>query len=52
MKDQYWVVYCFKWVRTKMNGIVNKFLLARDKFMPQMHLIQPGFTYVHVGHLL
>ena len=28
-----------------MNKIVNKFLLARDKFMPEMHLRQPGFTY-------
>ena len=28
----------------KMNEIVNKFLLARDKFMPEMHLKQPGFT--------
>ena len=28
-----------------MNQIVNKFLLARDRFMPEMHLRQPGFTY-------
>ena len=28
-----------------MNEIVNKFLLAEDKFMPEMHLRQPGFTY-------
>ena len=28
-----------------MNEIVNTFLLAGDKFMPEMHLIQPGFTY-------
>ena len=28
-----------------MNKIVNKCLLARDKFMPEMHLRQPGFTY-------
>ena len=28
-----------------MNKIVNKFLLAGDKFMPKMHLKQPGFTY-------
>ena len=27
-----------------MNEIVNKFLLVRDKFMPEMHLKQPGFT--------
>ena len=28
-----------------MNEIINKFLLAGDKFMPEMHLRQPGFTY-------
>ena len=28
-----------------MNAIVSKLLLAGDKFMPEMHLIQPGFTY-------
>ena len=28
-----------------MNEIVNKFLLARDKFMPEIHFRQPGFTY-------
>ena len=28
-----------------MNEIVNKFLLAGEKFMPEMHLRQPGFTY-------
>ena len=33
----------------KMNGIVNKFLLAADKFMPEMHLKQPGFTYSACG---
>ena len=27
-----------------MNGIVNKFLLVGDKFMPELHLKQPGFT--------
>ena len=27
-----------------MNEIVNKFLLAGDKFIPEMHLKQPGFT--------
>ena len=32
-----------------MNEIVNKFLLARDKFMPVMHLRQPGFTYSACG---
>ena len=28
-----------------MNEMVNKFLLARDKFMSEMHLRQPGFAY-------
>ena len=28
-----------------MNEIVNKFLLAGDKFLPEMHLKQTGFTY-------
>ena len=28
-----------------MNEIANKFLLAGDKFIPEMHLKQPGFTY-------
>ena len=28
-----------------MNEIINKFLLVGDKFMPEMHLRQPGFTY-------
>ena len=33
----------------KINEIVNKFLLAGDKFMPEMHLKQPGFTYSACG---
>ena len=28
-----------------MNNIVNKLLLARDKFMPETHLRQTGFIY-------
>ena len=32
-----------------MNEIVNKFLLAGDKFMPEMHLKQPGFNYNTCG---
>ena len=28
-----------------MNEIVNNFLLAGDKFMLEMHLKQPVFTY-------
>ena len=33
----------------KMNEIVNKFLLVGDKFMPEMHLRQAGFTYSACG---
>ena len=32
-----------------MNDIVNKFLLAGDKLMLEMHLKQPGFTYSACG---
>ena len=32
-----------------MNEIVNKFLLVRGKFMPKVHLKQPGFTYSGSG---
>ena len=32
-----------------MNEIVNKFLLVGDKFMPEMHLKQPSFTYGACG---
>ena len=32
-----------------MNEIVNRFLLAGDKFMPEMHLKLPGFTYSACG---
>ena len=32
-----------------MNEIVNKFLLVGDKFMPEMHLKQPAFTYSACG---
>ena len=32
-----------------MNQIVNKFLLAGDKFIPEMDLRQPGFTYSACG---
>ena len=35
--------------RITMNKIVNKFLLVGDKFMPEMHLKQPGFTYSACG---
>ena len=45
------MIFCFN-VHAKlykMNEIVNKFLLAGDKFMPEMHLKQPGFTYSACG---
>ena len=32
-----------------MNDIINKFLLAGDKFIPEMHLKQPGFNYSACG---
>ena len=41
------MIFCFKLY--KMNEIVNKFLLVGDKFTPEMHLRQPGFTYSACG---
>ena len=32
-----------------MNNMINKFLLAGDKFMPEMHLRQPQFVYSACG---
>ena len=32
-----------------MNKMVTKFLLAGNKFMPKMHLMQPGFTQSACG---
>ena len=32
-----------------MNNLINKFLLAGDKFMPEIHLRQPQFTYSACG---
>ena len=32
-----------------MNETVNKVLFVGDKFMPEMHLKQPGFTYSACG---
>ena len=39
-------MFCFKgnFIEYKMNDIVNKFLLAGDKFMPKRHLRQLQFT--------
>ena len=47
MRFHYWVVSCFKIIT--MNEIVNKYLIDGDKFMPEMHLKQPGFTYSACG---
>ena len=32
-----------------MNNVINKFLLAGDKFMPEMQLRQPQFVYSACG---
>ena len=32
-----------------MNEIINKYLLVGDKFMPEMHLKEPRFTYSACG---
>ena len=32
-----------------MNNVINKFLLAGDKFMPEMHLRQSQFVYIACG---
>ena len=33
----------------KMNKIINKLLLTGDKFIPELHLKQPGFIYSVCG---
>ena len=33
----------------KMNDIINTLLLSEDKFMPEMHLRQPQFSYSTCG---
>ena len=36
----------------KANSIINNFLLAGNKFMPQLHLVDPIVkNTVHVDHL-
>ena len=35
-----------------MNNVINKFLLAGDKFMPEMRLRQPQFVIALVDLLL
>ena len=36
-------------VLININNIINKFLLAGDRFMPEMHLRQPQFVYSACG---
>ena len=36
-------------MKIKMNEIVKKFFLVGDKFMPEMYLRQPRFTYSACG---
>ena len=40
---------CFDYITYTMNDIINKLLLAGDKFMPEIHLKQPGFTFRACG---
>ena len=47
IKFHCWVIFCFECI--KMNEVVNKFLLAGDKFIPEMHLKQRGSTYSACG---
>ena len=44
-------MFCFECnsIEYKMNEIVNTLLLVGHKFMPEMHLKQPGFTYSACG---
>ena len=39
----------FVLIKYKMNNLINKFLLAGDKFVPEIHLRQPQFTYSACG---
>ena len=45
------MIFCFNAHANlyKMNEIVNTFLLAGDKSMPEMHLKEPGFSYSACG---
>ena len=44
-------MFCFEHnsLNCKMNDIIIKFLLAGDKFMPEMYLRQPEFTHSACG---
>ena len=43
------MILCFEWVHIKINEIITKFLLAVDRFMPEMHIKQLVFTYSACG---
>ena len=43
------MIFYFNSVIYKLNEVVNKFLLAGDEFMPEMHLKQPDFIYSACG---
>ena len=43
------MICCFNLLAYKTNQIVDTFLLTGDKFMPELHLKQPGFTYSACG---
>ena len=45
----YFVLNVYTKLYIKINEIVNNFLLADDKIMPEVHLKQPGFTYSACG---
>ena len=46
-KVKAFLTFCYRY---KKNKIVNKFLLAGDKFMPEMHLGQPVFIFSACGY--
>ena len=39
----------FTTIIKNMNNVINKFLLAGDKFMPEMHLREARFVYSACG---
>ena len=47
------MIFCFKGIKVNdIDNSFNKFLLAADKFLSEMHLKQLGFTYSACDHLL
>lgn len=47
--EWYYIMYYIICTCIKINNIFNKFLLAIDKFMSEMHLRQPGSRYSTCG---